>query len=585
MKKIVGVLVGGLAFLLLSCEKEAFLKGTGEKVRVTVSLDDVAYGAGETVTRGSRSEMETVWTSLGDGMFMYATLEEDVEAPLRAVKLENGVKVRVIAYNGSTAEDTQEYTVSGGALTSAAAMEVTVGTTYTFVAYSYNSDVSPTYPGPTITVASPHDLLWGSTPKTITATDNSVSITMSHKFAQVKVKATTESVSKKPVIKALSGVTVTPGNPVDLTIETGATAPNAAAAAQTILSWNNLETTEVLSNPITVYTGTSNPVYVNIGSVTLDGYDTPFTNAQATFKRELTAGSSYILVVNFQRTIWAKSNIYWKWNDDDDHTQEGYLTFDTQENGHQGYQGVFFKWGSLVGISPAQPDAFSGSTPIYVPVVNATLTSKVWTATTGAAQGWTTWSINDHNLTEVPYLDLSYTDISYGRDNRYAIEAERNDYATYAGFRGDICQYLSTKTKVVTGDYRLPTSNEFGPLAMTIWADAAGWIKGIDPFPSANTAAGKADGTADLLDSSKNPGNIVAGSAINQLMGGVVFPASGYRWQSGGELNRVGNNGYYWSGSMYDMRNGCNLFFSSGVVASNSTHYRSYGHSVRCVQN
>jgi hypothetical protein len=35
-------------------------------------------------------------------------------------------------------------------------------------------------------------------------------------------------------------------------------------------------------------------------------------DAQAEFKRALVAGYSYTLVVNFQKTLWAKSNVYWK---------------------------------------------------------------------------------------------------------------------------------------------------------------------------------------------------------------------------------------------------------------------------------
>jgi hypothetical protein len=593
MKGGMCLVLWGLAVLLFSCEKEGVLEGSGEKVMVNISLGDVFYGGNETVTRGYAEMEETVQVPLGDGLFMYTTIEKNREAEMRAGEpLEDGVKVRVVAYNGTTAESTVEYTVLNGALTTATALEVSTGVAYTFVAYSYNSTTSPDYPGPTITVASPHDLLYGKEPKTITAMDNSVYITMSHLFAQVKVKATTTSVAGQPVIKSMSGVTVTPGNPVDLTIATGAVAQNAAAAAQAILTWNDLNTTTVMSDPITVNTGSSNPIYVNISSVTIDGY-LAFTGIKAEFKKALAAGYSYTLVVNFKRTIWAKSNIYWVSTGGN----SGYLTFDTQENGNQGYQGVFFKWGSLVGVSPAQvggSDAFlSQDVPIYVPIVNSTLENSTWVATTGSSvmadvpettSNWTTWGDNTENATDIPYLGPSYGTagtVAFGRDNRFVIDADRNTATMYEGFRGDICQYLS-KTGAVTGDYRMPTSNEFGSMENESWnastPNGYGWMKGIETWPSsANTAAGCADGTADLLDAA-------FGTAINRPMGDIVFPASGYRSFDNGTLYDVGNLGVYWSGSAEGVNGVYILRFNDSWVRS-TRYVRSHGYSVRCVQN
>jgi hypothetical protein len=605
MKKIGVLVLWGLAVLLAGCEKEGVLERSGEKVAVNISLGDVFYSGNETVTRGDAEEAETVGVPLGDGLFMYTRIEKNREIPTRAGEpLEDGVKVRVVAYNGSSVEGTVEYTVMNGALTTAIALEVYTETPYTFVAYSYNSTVSPTYPGPTITVDPANDLLYGKESKTITAADNSVYITMSHQFAQVKVRATTDKVDGKPVIKNMSGVSVSPGNPLDLTLETGAVAKNGTTALQAVASWTGFDKVEVLSNPITVYTGTANPIYLNINSVEIDEYDDPFTGIKAAFKKTLLAGYSYTLVISFQRTRWAKSNIYWVSTGGD----TGYLTFDTNENGHQGYQGVFFKWGSLIGISPAQPDAFSGSTPIYVPIFDAvTYTNSSWKATTGSAMAndtdfpdvksnWTAWVGTSAGsaapASNIPYMDGSYAksdETTYNRDNTYVIDVALNRDTTYQGLRGDICQYLSTKTEVVEGDWRLPKSSEFGPQTTTSWAssdptvnpNADGWIKGIDPLLPADNATGYADGTADLLEGT-NGGNVVYGSAKNRPMGDVIFTASGLRHFNSGAFG--GGGGSVRSGSASGTTSSYHLDFGDSAVIPGSTANRSYGFPVRCIR-
>jgi hypothetical protein len=500
---------------------------------VNFSLGDIDYKGDETVTRGYSEVEETARVPLGDGVFMFATLEEDLEAPTRAgVALEDGVKVRIVAYNETTsAETSMEYTVMGGALTTNTAMTIETGNTYTFVAYSYNSTISPTYPATTITEAPTKDLLWGSVSKPITPTDNSVYITMNHVFTQIKMKATTTNVSAQPVIKGLTGVTVTPGNAVDLTIKTGAVAPN-GADTQTVSTWNDMNTTTVVSDPILVYTGTANPIYVNISSVTIDGY-LAFTGIQAAFKKALTAGYSYTLVVNFKKTIWAKSNIYWEWNDDADHAQGGYMTFDTQENGHQGYQGLLFRWGSLVGLSPALPAAFSSNVPVYKPDASE-------------ESGWTVSSYSSWG--SVPYLSSG--------------EINANQYAS---FLGDVCQYIGITNPTLSG-YRLPTMSEFGN---------SGWV--MYNAGSANLNMANELGTADLL-SAENNGSYCCHSAM-----GVTLPTPGHRDYGTGGLFNVNYYGNYWSSDSKSNTAG-KLLFRYGGVTTGEYSYRTWAYAVRCVR-
>jgi hypothetical protein len=292
------------------------------------------------------------------------------------------------------------------------------------------------------------------------------------------------------------------------------------------------------------------------------------------------------LLVDVKKCIWARSNIYWQEVTDVlDSKYPGYLTFvtDVSDLTKQGLQGVLFKWGSLVGISPALTNgsnAFSGATPVYIPTLvydsgEDTYANSTWERNTSHSYTSGSWKetasgVAENAATNVPYLDGSYTSsgsVAFGRDNRYAIEAEQNTDEMYEGLRGDICQYLSTKTKAVPGDYRLPTSNELAP--------ASGWTRGGDH--TTNLGLGNHSGTVDFLD-------INRAWLKNADMGNVIFPAPGFRDNANhGGLFHVNAYGMYWSGSAYDGTTVYYLRFVNGFASGN--YLRSYALSVRCVQN
>lgn len=64
----------------------------------------------------------------------------------------------------------------------------------------------------------------------------------------------------------------------------------------------------------------------------------------------------------------------------------------------------------------------------------------------------------------------------------------------------------------------------------------------------------------------------------------VTYPASGYRNNSNGSINNVGNNGYYWSSSSNNANNGSNLNFNSGNVNPLNNNNRANGFAVRPAQ-
>ncbi|MDR0891161.1 MAG: hypothetical protein LBN24_00895, partial [Mediterranea sp.] len=124
---------------------------------------------------------------------------------------------------------------------------------------------------------------------------------------------------------------------------------------------------------------------------------------------------------------WARSNIYWDGSK---------LTFEQSKTDKEGYQGVFFKFGSLTGVSPKGEKG-----DIYHPTLTVLYTPKSTSGTcTGYVSGtdinaWATISY----CTEAFTGQLSY-DANYGSVNNNGL--------------GDICAYITR------GKWRLPTTQE-----------------------------------------------------------------------------------------------------------------------------
>ena len=63
----------------------------------------------------------------------------------------------------------------------------------------------------------------------------------------------------------------------------------------------------------------------------------------------------------------------------------------------------------------------------------------------------------------------------------------------------------------------------------------------------------------------------------------IFFPASGFRYYSGGSLGNVGYYGFYWSAVPYNTYNGCFLYFYWSSVYPQYYYIRSYGFAARPV--
>jgi hypothetical protein len=284
------------------------------------------------------------------------------------------------------------------------------------------------------------------------------------------------------------------------------------------------------------------------------------------------------LQINFKQGVaWAGSNIYWDGSK---------LTF--KEAGYKGpenyYQGVFFKWGSLVGVSPAAlplvdlspSNTFNGGTngtpstgtPIYVwsSLSSQWIQTNVATASQSGIGGFTTGAGN--NETAATAWDRILYTTTGTTDDRYSNYLYAND--DFANNRGDICKYIGTKGG--PQGYRMAKSIEFGDSNAT-WdvAHTIGW-----------TRLGTATWTADNTDTS-HPGGTKSDISTGGSYQGYPFPASGFRISNSGALDDTGYFGYYWSGSVYNATTGYYLAFNTDYAYPSFSSTRPYGYAVRCV--
>jgi hypothetical protein len=573
-KGLLAVLILAIVLVLGACDKELGDKKSGRDVLVQVRLVGVAEGGKDDVTRsGSVREMEEFLTPVGDGMLLGMRMERDEEA-LRAVEkpLNGDAYFRVVAmeHGTSTFVSYGDFTIDDGCVGGGLHVPDN-GDTYDFTCYSYNTNnafSALTYKqGATIPTSEmvnvfdgTNDLLWEKK-EDVGVSDGALELDILLRRVMARVKVVVDCSYNNWSISAIDN-TVTLGavsNTGSMRLASGETVVNDGAKA---ISWPSLsagmsqESTEMLVMPKNTSTLTVTIPKEAVTRVSLS--QIPSAAAIGTFSTALVGGNSYRLHVRLRTPIWARSNIYWDATLNDG---EGALTFvpaESSDDTKQGYQGVFFKWGSLVGISP------NDSEDIYKPVVQNPLSGSTWVATTDS------WG-------NIPYMTITVGTPS--QNNTTAIDPEQNNLATYQTLLGDICQYLSTKTGVVSGDYRLPISVEFG-LTTSGWGE--GGTFGNTPLAKSQV---NAYGTTVIIGES-DPYN--RGYVKNITMGNVILPASGWRGFSYGDLVAVGLQGVYWSGSLSPKNdtdaNAHDFCFSGGSMLQPWSDLRPHGESVRCVR-
>ena len=486
---------------LHSCIKEETIDSrtkNGAQVVVNFVLNQPTYGNDEAVESRSFSADEPATDFVrvhgAQDVFLYATLEEETAPTGLRYATSNTMAdnhfVHIVAFRASDSsiENQAIFKVTGGELIPVTDfLTVTVGNSYIFAAYSFGtlslsnigSGNAATFAGLTTNPAT--DLLWGITPSStlITGPENAVDIKLNHLFSRVRVEASSASIIPAHYFTAIGGAHINPnyGGSLSLNVLTGALTPSggpsstgASLVGTDKWSYNGGTswTSETAINATAPYNSTVESKYVYVfanGANTLalkitnlslgDGSSPSFQLGayELRFTKTLEPGKSYTMKLKFRLLEWAGSNIYWDIN----RNSLFFLPTPTYSNPpnpaldvSQGIQGVYFAWGSLVGVSP-RGIAIDLSTALYVPpVVNANWTTPDYTAF-GASQ------------TAIPRLPVgaslvsaTWLDDHSGRN--YLSETAVHSPSTY---QGDICKYLSDNGFSPSGEWRMPNSKEF----------------------------------------------------------------------------------------------------------------------------
>jgi hypothetical protein len=247
-----------------------------------------------------------------------------------------------------------------------------------------------------------------------------------------------------------------------------------------------------------------------------------FTDTPVTFSAELEHGKGYTLQITVNRALrWALSNVYW------DGSKLTFETYGTGDPAKAMYQGLLFKWGSLVGISPVTTPP-GGAYPVDA-------RDPVWQFQPGvtpvyANQG--NWSTTPYAA--IPFVSQKITD-PIGPDTDYFASVDGS--TLYPDGKGDVCRYIGTMGGP-TG-YRMPTAyelfygrvngvNRISSPGNPTWAAgiaaANSWTRFAPPNPpsTAPQRLGSLTGTA-----------VTMGQGVMQWGGrhgtSTVFPSTGFR--------------------------------------------------------
>jgi uncharacterized protein (TIGR02145 family) len=547
-----------LLLLVIACNSEQLIDDNGMLTPVKIRTVQIGGAKEETVTRASVPQQQIVQPislDLGDGALAVIAIEEEISA-LRAdpepQPLKGGVKFRIIALEAGSLYGYADYTMpesaGGGSIVpdNGDRLECVIGQTYDFICYSYNSSASL----PALSAENPlvlpvdnsKDLLYWWEPGNTIEAGEALAINMTHQFVKVKLKVD----GKGKTITTVSGlISLNAASSGSFNLKERKLSASSGSVGFTgwpsPLNANTAESGEITFLPkATDYTLT-----IPAKTFILDGTELPSKTRYAYISAEkFEKGRSYTLAVTLKALTasdkFASSNIYW------DGTKLTFAPYSedpaTDYPDERYYQGVYFQWGSLVGISPVG-NYTTQNTVHYRPVIADRTWEKV---TVGTA-----WSTIPSYFGEVFSSEIS------GKA-AYSLTV-KEDFAKY---KGDICNYINSS-------YRMPTMSELENFAGSYIKFTASDVTNIDASDDAK--AGK------YLFNSNNYATI----------GGLVFPASGYRLTDYGTSENVGKSGRYWSGSSYDNdKNAFNLHFKGGEnSATTSNASRRYGGSVRCVMN
>ena len=238
-------------------------------------------------------------------------------------------------------------------------------------------------------------------------------------------------------------------------------------------------------------------------------------------------------------------------------------------------QGVIFKWGSLLAVSPSGNPYDPQEHIIFNPTG---LDPSGW------GSGMSGWD-------KIPYAHplFGFMTLNMSGDDADAFK----DYNNGIGFNvsagvGDVCRYISSQPGWVEGEWRTPTYSEL----LLLYSETGGNEASLGDFENI---------TPDLNSSPSGTSNPASGwfigfnvTASTPSIGnnarvppaGVVYlPVSGYRYPNGGgDIVQVGAYGYYASSTPYTDYTVDNIFLGKYGVEFYDAD-RSYGFPVRCIRD
>jgi Fibrobacter succinogenes major domain (Fib_succ_major) len=289
--------------LLPGCANEENTTGKGQG-KLSFTLGGITEGESETVTR-AQAAPETVTQDLGGDLVITYTLTPDATSKTKATStMTPGNNYKLVVLDAS---NNIVGSVDGVAGTQTPEIPVTVGDSYTVVAYSYNASDALILPDPgaagsaagTIPAGAGIDLLYFKTSVTGASGTTLVPINFSHKYSQVKVVVDASSLA--PNVTDASGFTLDPSYPTTLDLPTGAVAKSGTTSTPVAINFGTLNAQTVTSFAATLFSNGETPLTLAVGSLTIGG--TTYTNKTVTFTRPLAAGNSYTLTVNVHTLI------------------------------------------------------------------------------------------------------------------------------------------------------------------------------------------------------------------------------------------------------------------------------------------
>jgi hypothetical protein len=557
-------LLVGLPLFLWACEKDLGERGSGKKVTINFTVSNGEYGEDQEILKDAgakEAKPETVYMSLNDNYFMAVTLTPEPAEEVRATAaFATNQKIRFVAYNGVSEVGSAIYTWNGSRFIpddEPLGVEPDNEVMYRFVAYSFFGDplTEPDDGDVEEGISPSQDVVWGSKDQKIynNETSRTVPILMKHKFSRVQVKVDASSIDAQ--VTNVSGVVIAGGKKADLTVRTGAMAASSAAGSDVtaaMTNWVSVDGGKARQSDCVVFYPSLTTITLAAVDLEIEGVPLPLTNKSVTFAQALATNTSYTVVVDVRANRWAYSNVYW----DDVNKEMKFDKWATPEaiaanSSH--YQGVFFKWGSLIGISPVGGTAAAnvGDVAVYIPNVSA----RTWddTKTISNLGGYASIKHNGTTLQTVPYT--------------YRYSNALLDFPNYGDYIGDICNYIDGAWRIANSlDYGNGSDEYYGPSNY------------IDIIFSAGPSTTTDPGGKNLM------GN--AGVTYVSDTGTAFLPTTGYRhYLTSGVLGEVGVVGCYWTGTGYHTTSMARrIYFYSDDVHSDVADYRECATPVRCIK-